>query len=89
MANLKKPKDLEEELQEWYKEFLKLSTKLRDKENGGLIGKYFVLRDGKVVGHYDTFDTAYRSCLEQYDDQRFLIQELVPEDYNNFVYVSS
>ena len=54
-----------------------------------LIGKFFVLRDGEIVIHHDTFEEAYRTCVEQFEDGRFLIQELFPDDYNKFVFASA
>jgi len=79
----------EKEFQEWYKAFLIKSPELRKEEEGSLIGKFFVIREGKIITHYDTFDTAYRACIEQYPDEKFLIQELLPEEYTNFVFVTS
>ncbi len=79
----------EKEFQEWYQIFLGLVDDLRKKSAGGLIGKYFVIRDGDIVGQYDTFDTAYRSCIEQYKDNRFLIQQLLPEDASEFIFVTA
>ncbi len=77
------------DLEEWFHFFIDKSGGLRKKAGGTLIGKFFVVRDRKVLDHYDTFDTAYRACSEQYPDGRFLIQELLPEEYTNFVFVTS
>ena len=77
------------ELIEWYRVFEKQVDALRMKDNGSLIGKYFIIREGKILDHYDTFETAYKVCLERYDGERFLIQQLLPENYNNFVFAAS
>lgn len=89
MTAKQKNSDTLKDLEGWFHLFVDKSDDLRSKASGSLIGKFFVIREGKLRDHYDTFDTAYRSCIEQYPDGRFLIQELLPEEYTNFVFVTS
>lgn len=78
-----------DELKEWYKYFLTQTEQLRSKEQGGLVGKYFVVRDGKIVGSYDRFDTAYKASIEQYADHRFIIQQLLQSDQTEMILVTT
>lgn len=88
MAKKSKASSPSNELEIWYLGFKDLMVELREKSSGGLIGKYFVIRDGKIVDQYDTFDTAYRASTEKFKDNRFLIQELLPEGSTEFVFVT-
>ncbi len=90
MTNKKKnKKQISDELLVWFEAFSTQVDALRKKDNGSLIGKYFIVRDGEVKEHYDSFETAYQACIQRYHDGRFLIQELLPTEYVNFVFAAS
>ena len=79
----------DKERQEWYQHFVEESEGLRQQDGGTLIGKFFVVREGEIHSHFDKFETAYAACIEQFPDGRFLIQELMPENYTHFVFVTA
>ena len=88
MSSSKKDR-IQNEMKEWYKYFLSQTEKLREDDNGDLVGKYFVIRDGKIVATYDNFDTAYRASIEQYADHRFIIQQLLESDQPELILVTA
>lgn len=77
------------DLRDWYKYFVTQEETLRKRNNGNLVGKYFVIREKIIVGQYDKFDTAYRASTEQYPDGRFIIQQLLPSDQTEFILVTA
>lgn len=89
MAKEKHQQEITNELMEWYQAFVKQVGALREKDNGSLIGRYFIIRDGEVLDYHDNFEMAYKVCIERYKDERFLIQELLPKEYTNFVFSAS
>ena len=50
------------------------------------LGKFFIIRKGKIGPHYDSFETAYNASQEMYEEDDFIIQEVEPEDTVNFVF---
>ncbi|MCK4577619.1 MAG: hypothetical protein KAU50_02440 [Candidatus Marinimicrobia bacterium] len=79
----------EDELREWYRYFMTQVKRLRKEDEGSLIEKYFVVREGKIIGHYDKFDTAYKASIEQFSDGRFIIQQLLPSDQAELILVTA
>ena len=40
------------------------------------MGKHVVVKDGKLVGAFDTFDTAAREALQRFGQETFLIRQV-------------
>ena len=45
----------------------------------GLAYKWFVIFEGKVVGHYDEPSMAYERAVEEAGGEAFLLRRLTPE----------
>ena len=74
-------------LQKWFEMFQKQVPYLRKKDNGNLIGKFFIIRDSQIVeAPYDDFEKAYTYAKDKYKDDNFLVQELEPEYTFNFIF---
>lgn len=84
-----KKRQIQDEMKEWYKYFLSRAEQLRGEDTGNLVGKYFVIREGEIVGTYDRFDTAYKASIEQYTDHRFIIQQLLESDQPELILVTA
>lgn len=61
----------EDYLAKQYEYYLDNITELSKKH----LNKYIVIRECEVIGSYDTFETALKETVKQYDPGTFIIQK--------------